>query len=45
VAGFLARPDPRLIEHNHRVAHTHFALRDLPGRIDRVFQSAGWAFG
>ena len=45
VASFLDTPDPSLIEHNHLVARTHFALRDLPGRIGRVLESGGWAFG
>jgi len=45
VGRFLERPDPTLIEHNHSVARTHFALGDLPGRISRVFESAGWVFG
>jgi len=44
VSRFLDAPDPSLIEHNHLVARRHFALRDLPGRIERVFESAGWAF-
>ncbi len=44
VASFLDEPDTSLLEHNHRVAREHFALRDLPGRIGRVFESAGWVF-
>ncbi len=45
VAAFLDGPDRSLLEHNHLVAREHFALRDLPGRIGRVFESAGWVFG
>jgi glycosyltransferase involved in cell wall biosynthesis len=44
VAAFLDAPDRSLLEHNHRVARKHFALRDLPGRIERVFQAARWGF-
>ena len=40
---FLDEPDPSLLEHNHGVAREHFALHDLPGRIGRVLESAGWA--
>jgi mannosylglucosylglycerate synthase len=45
VAAFLDRPDPALLEHNRDVARTHFSLRDLPERIGRVLESAGWVFG
>jgi hypothetical protein len=44
VSAFLDAPDRSLLEHNHGVAHEHFALANLPGRIERLFQSAGWAF-
>lgn len=44
VSSFLDEPDMSLLEHNHRVAREHFALRDLPGRIGRIFESAGWVF-
>ncbi|HVA02903.1 MAG TPA: hypothetical protein VMU64_04070 [Acidimicrobiales bacterium] len=44
VAAFLDAPDPSLLEHNHQVARQHFALRDLPGRIRRLFESARWRF-
>jgi glycosyltransferase involved in cell wall biosynthesis len=45
VSAFLDAPDPTLLDHNHRVASRHFALSDLPGRIGRLFESAGWVFG
>jgi glycosyltransferase involved in cell wall biosynthesis len=44
VSAFLDAPDLSLLEHNHLVAREHFALRDLPGRIGRVFESARWRF-
>ena len=44
VADFLDAPDESLLEHNYLIARTHFALRDLPGRIGKVFESAGWVF-
>jgi len=43
IAAFLDTPDPALLEHNHQVARHHFALADLPGRIRRVLESAGWS--
>jgi mannosylglucosylglycerate synthase len=44
IAAFLDAPDLSLLEHNHLVARRHFALRDLPRRIGRVLDNAGWAF-
>jgi len=32
----LSEPDQELLEHNHRVAHTHFSLRQLPERLEAV---------
>ena len=43
-SAFLDDPDEALLEHNHLVARRHFALRELPGRIGRVLDSAGWVF-
>jgi glycosyltransferase involved in cell wall biosynthesis len=44
VSDFLDAPERELLEHNHLTARTHFALRDLPGRIGEVFESARWVF-
>ena len=43
-SAFLDAPDQALIDHNQLVARRHFALRDLPGRIGQVLESAGWVF-
>jgi len=42
VAAFLAAPGRALLEHNHLVARRHFALADLPARLGRVLEAAGW---
>lgn len=39
---WLEHPDPRLLEHNQRVAETHFSLDALPGRLARIISRAGW---
>jgi glycosyltransferase involved in cell wall biosynthesis len=44
VSDFLDAPDESMLEHNHVTARTHFALRDLPGRIEEVFEAVGWVF-
>jgi glycosyltransferase involved in cell wall biosynthesis len=41
LAGWLHRRDEGLLEHNHRVAATHFNLADLPSRLARVLRGAG----
>jgi hypothetical protein len=42
LAGWLADPDPSLLDHNAGIAAAHFALDDLPARLDRLFLAAGW---
>jgi glycosyltransferase involved in cell wall biosynthesis len=42
VAKLLADPDPARLERNLRRARVHYALADLPGRIERAFRDHGW---
>jgi glycosyltransferase involved in cell wall biosynthesis len=41
---WLEFPDSRLLERNYGVADKHFALRDLPGELGRLFGAAGWTW-
>ena len=43
LAEWLHRPDLSLLDHNQRVARTHFNLADLPAHLAIVFDQAGWA--
>jgi glycosyltransferase involved in cell wall biosynthesis len=42
VAKWLADPDPAVLDRNVARARAHYALSDLPGRIDRAFRTHGW---
>ncbi|MGP0031139.1 MAG: hypothetical protein ACLPVF_11610 [Acidimicrobiales bacterium] len=38
LSAYLARPDPDLVSHNHRIAARHFNLADLPDRLERILR-------
>jgi glycosyltransferase involved in cell wall biosynthesis len=42
VEAWLRTPDPAVLEANVERVRPHCSLADLPGRIGRVFRSAGW---
>lgn len=42
VAKLLAHPDASLLDRNVALARRHYALADLPARIDRAFRDHGW---
>jgi glycosyltransferase involved in cell wall biosynthesis len=42
VAAWLADPDPAPLERNVERARTHYALADLPARLDAAFTAHGW---
>jgi glycosyltransferase involved in cell wall biosynthesis len=44
VAEWLESPDPKLLQHNRAVATAHFALADLPERLERLVDGVGWTF-
>ena len=42
VAKWLADPDPAVLDRNLARARVHYALSDLPARIDRAVPIHGW---
>lgn len=42
IAGFLAHPDPALLDHNRRLAVEHFSLDVMAARIAALLDDAGW---
>ncbi len=44
LADWLSRPDVALLEGNLSVARRCFSLADLPGRLSRLMEGAGWAW-
>ncbi len=42
LAAFLRRPDPGLLEHNHRLAARHFSHAAMRARLARLLDEAGW---
>jgi mannosylglucosylglycerate synthase len=43
VAAFLAHPDPGRLDRNVARARSHYALAELPARIDAAFRAHGWS--
>jgi glycosyltransferase involved in cell wall biosynthesis len=39
---WLEAPDEELLEHNARVARTHFSTRRLTVQLDELLRTAGW---
>ncbi|HWC38218.1 MAG TPA: hypothetical protein VG476_06800 [Acidimicrobiales bacterium] len=42
LARWLDRPDPAVLDHNADVARRHFSLSDLPAKLARLMEPAGW---
>jgi glycosyltransferase involved in cell wall biosynthesis len=39
---WLDQPEAGLLDHNAAIARRHFSLHDLPGRLSRIMEQAGW---
>ncbi|HEX2064623.1 MAG TPA: glycosyltransferase, partial [Acidimicrobiales bacterium] len=44
IDAWLRGPDRALLDHNREVVVRHFALKDLPGRLVRLFHDEGWTW-
>ena len=42
VQDWLRRPDPEVLERNVELVRPHCSLADLPQRLGRAFDAAGW---
>ncbi len=42
LARWLAAPDPTLLDHNQRIAETHFSLEVMAARLRALLDEAGW---
>ncbi|HMC42448.1 MAG TPA: hypothetical protein VKI20_05500 [Acidimicrobiales bacterium] len=42
LSSWLDQPNQELLDHNAAIARRHFSLHDLPDRLDRIMDQAGW---
>jgi glycosyltransferase involved in cell wall biosynthesis len=42
IEAWLDRPEGTLLDHNAGIARRTFSIRDLPGRLSRMMEQAGW---